>query len=83
VLVVDMNTEPYLALEQEVRLGTRMPGQVEVISGLEGGETIISHGTLKVRPGSPVRIHAVDDGTRPIAELLRPDVAQTPAHAGR
>jgi membrane fusion protein (multidrug efflux system) len=82
VLVVDMNTEPYLALEQEVRLGTRMPGQVEVVSGLQGGETIISHGTLKVRPGSPVRIHAVDDGTRPIAELLRPDVAQTPGNAG-
>ncbi len=72
VLVVDTSTEPYIAHERAVELGTRMPGQVEVVSGLTVGETIISHGTMKVRPGAPVRIHAVDDGSQPIAELIKP-----------
>lgn len=72
VLVVNMSAEPYTAEQRLVQIGARMPGQVEVVSGLEPGETIISHGTLKVRPGAPVHIRAVDDGSRPIAELLRP-----------
>lgn len=72
VLVVNMSAEPYTAEQRLVQIGARMPGQVEVVSGLDVGETIISHGTLKVRPGAPVHIKAVDDGSRPIAELLRP-----------
>jgi membrane fusion protein (multidrug efflux system) len=75
VMVVDESSEPYTAEQRTVQLGTRLPGQVEVVSGLEVGETIVSHGTLKLRPGSPVRIKAVDDGTQPIAELLKPDPA--------
>jgi len=81
VMVVDMDTEPYVAEQRAVQLGTRMPGQVEVTAGLDVDETIISHGTLKVRPGAPVRIHAVDDGSRPIAELLKPDPDAVPAQA--
>jgi len=81
VMVVDMNDEPYTAEQRPVHLGTRMPGQVEVTAGLDVGETIISHGTLKVRPGSPVRIQAVDDGSRPIAELIKPDPDTVPAQA--
>lgn len=77
VMVVNTSQEPYTAEERKVRLGTRIPGQVEVESGLEVGEQIISHGTLKVRPGAAVRIKAVDDGTRPIAEMLRADAAGT------
>jgi len=75
VMVVDESSEPYTVEEREVRLGTRLPGQVEVVSGLEVGEAIVSHGTLKLRPGGPVRIKAVDDGTRPIAELIKPQAA--------
>lgn len=75
VMVVNTSQEPYTAEEREVALGTRIPGQVEVKSGLEVGEQIISHGTLKVRPGGTVRIKAVDDGTRPIAEMLRADTS--------
>jgi membrane fusion protein (multidrug efflux system) len=68
-----METEPYVARQRPVQLGTRMPGQVEVTSGLETGEMIISHGTLKVRDGGPVQVKAIDDGSRPIAELLEDD----------
>lgn len=59
------------AVKREVRIGTRRPGEVEVVEGLQAGELVISHGTIKVRPGQPVAISAIDDGTRPLAEILR------------
>jgi membrane fusion protein, multidrug efflux system len=79
VMVVDTATEPYRAEQRQVTLGTRMPGRVEVVSGLRQGELVITHGALKVRPGAPVRIHAESDGTRPIADLIRPHSAVAPA----
>lgn len=81
VMVVNTDQEPYIAEQRQIRLGTRLPGRVEVVSGLEVGEQIISHGTLKVRPGAPVVIKAVDDGIRPLADLLRPDSAPSDAGA--
>jgi membrane fusion protein (multidrug efflux system) len=59
------------AVKHPVRIGSRRPGDVEVLEGLEAGDRVISHGTLKVRPDQPVTIIAVDDGTRPLAEILR------------
>ncbi len=75
VLVVDENVSPAVAQQRNVILGRRLAGKVEVRSGLSEGETIISHGTLKVRPGSPVRIQAVDDNTRSIADMIRSEPA--------
>ena len=85
VMVVDDASEPYRAEEREVQLGVRLPGQVEVMAGLEPGELVVSHGTLKLRPGSPLRIKAVDDGSQPIAELIKPDegAPSTPARSHR
>ncbi|NWG39614.1 MAG: efflux RND transporter periplasmic adaptor subunit [Hydrogenophilaceae bacterium] len=37
-----------------VRLGRRSPGQVEVLSGISSGDTIVVDGLLKLRPGVPV-----------------------------
>mgnify|MGYP000523642116 CR=1 FL=1 len=54
----------------KVRIGTRRPGEVEIVEGLEAGELVITDGTLKVRAGSKVSIRAMDDGTTPIHELL-------------
>jgi membrane fusion protein (multidrug efflux system) len=71
VMVMDMEAEPHIAERRRVTLGTRTPGKVEVLSNLAAGEMIITHGSLKVRPGSAVRIRAIDDGTRPIADLIR------------
>jgi membrane fusion protein (multidrug efflux system) len=42
--------------KREVRPGRRRPGAVEILYGLEGGETIVVEGTQKARPGSPVEI---------------------------
>lgn len=43
------------AHRREVRIGRREPGKVEVLSGLESGETVIVEGTQKVREGGAVR----------------------------
>jgi membrane fusion protein (multidrug efflux system) len=57
-------------VRREVRIGGRRPGEVEIIDGLQAGEQIITHGTLKVRPGEQVVIGAVADGSRSLHQLL-------------
>ena len=70
VYLID-TTDNNKAIKREIRIGGRIPGKVEVITGLQAGNLVVSQGTLKTRPGKPVRIIARDDGTRPLAELLR------------
>lgn len=52
VLIVDASQTVQL---KQVKLGFRLPGEVEVLSGLEGGEKIIVEGVQKVGPGSKVK----------------------------
>jgi membrane fusion protein (multidrug efflux system) len=53
VLVVDSSQTVQL---KQIKLGFRLPGEVEVISGLEGGEKVIVEGVQKVGPGSKVKL---------------------------
>ena len=55
---------------REIRIGSRRPGEVEVLEGLEAGEKVVTHGTLKVRPGQQVSIQAVDEGKGTLVEML-------------
>lgn len=64
-----------LAERRQVQIGARRPGFVEITDGLQAGARVITHGNDKAKPGEPVSVMAVDDGTRPLAELL----AQKPA----
>jgi membrane fusion protein (multidrug efflux system) len=66
-------------VRREVSIGGRRPGEVEVIDGLQPGEQVITHGTLKVRPGEQVVIGAVDDGSRPLHELLESSAGSSSA----
>ncbi len=54
-----------------VEVGGRRPGEVEILSGLEPGELVITHGTNRVQPGQRIAIRAIDRGERPIGELIR------------
>jgi membrane fusion protein (multidrug efflux system) len=63
---------------REVRIGTRRPGEVEIIEGLVVGELVITDGTLKVRPGNKVSIRAMDDGTTKLHQLLEQPAAEKP-----
>lgn len=42
------------AQRQEIEVGRRQPGIVEVLSGLSEGDEVITQGVIKIRPGSPV-----------------------------
>ena len=63
---------------REVRIGTRRPGEVEIIEGLVVGEQVITDGTLKVRPGNKVSIRAKDDGTTRLHQLLEQPATEKP-----
>lgn len=58
------------AKEREVKLGTRVPGEVEVISGLEEGAQVVVHGLMQIRPGQQVRVLGVQKGNEPLASFL-------------
>lgn len=55
---------------RKIEVGAREPGKVEVVAGLKEGEQVIADGTMKVRPGMVVEVAAVDDGEKPLADLL-------------
>ena len=44
------------AQEREVKLGSRLPGQVEIVRGLDAGEEIVTQGVQRLRDGLPVRM---------------------------
>ncbi len=45
-----------IAQRQEVTVGKRLPGKVEILSGLNPGDKVIVDGTIKVKDGAPVRV---------------------------
>lgn len=53
-----------------VELGTRRKGEVEILSGLTEGDSIVTHGALRVRPGAAVKIKAVEQDNESLSELL-------------
>lgn len=70
VLVAVPAGDGHRAQHRAVRIGSRRAGEVEVLEGLAAGELVITHGTMRARPGQPVTVRAVDDGSRSLAELL-------------
>jgi len=58
------------AERRKVEIGTRQYGEAEITHGLKGGEKIITHGTLRVRPGGAVKITAVEKGDETLEQLM-------------
>ncbi len=56
VIVVDETKTPPVAEKREIVIGTRIPGQLEVLEGLKEGEKIVTQGTMSARPNFPVKI---------------------------
>jgi membrane fusion protein (multidrug efflux system) len=71
VYVVDRTRQPAVAAKIEIMVGTRERGTVEVISGLNSGDLVVTDGVLKVRPGGPVRVK----GEMPAGEGGAPKIA--------
>ncbi len=62
---------PSSVKRQMVELGARRKGVVEILGGLEEGQQVVTHGTLKVRDGSPVIVKAVERDNESLSELLQ------------
>lgn len=73
VLLVDETKSPALAEQRSVVIGTRRIGEVEILEGLQPGDKVITHGTLKVRSGQEISIRGMDDQNKPLSELLSDD----------
>lgn len=53
VFVVGTNDTVFI---KPVRIGVRLPGRLEVIEGLDGGEKVVVEGVQKIGPGSKVKL---------------------------
>lgn len=71
VYVVNTEAKPPVAKKSKVRLGPRRPGEVQVISGLETGQQVVIHGTLKLADGRPVNVVAQKTPEQDIADILQ------------
>lgn len=56
VYAIERGTQGPVARRREVTLGIRTRGTVEIISGLEAGEQVVSEGLIRVRDGAQVKI---------------------------
>lgn len=56
VMVVAESSTGQLASRREVEIGTRRRGEVEILSGLSEGASVVTHGGFKLADGSPVRV---------------------------
>ncbi len=65
-------------MQRSLRIGSRRPGEVEVLNGLQPGELVITHGAVKVRAGQPVSVRMVDDGSRSLSDMLKALDGDTP-----
>ncbi len=68
VTTMDENTS---AEKRKVELGQRQFGEVEILSGLNEGDKIVTHGTLRVRPGAPLEIIAAESDNESLNDLLK------------
>ena len=57
-------------VKREIKIAGRRPGEVEVLEGLQVGEKSVTHGNIKLRPGQPVDIRIIDDGSQSLADML-------------
>lgn len=59
------------AEKQEVKIGIRLPGYVEILEGLSDDQQVITHGNNKVRPGDVLDVLAVDDGSIDVTAVIK------------
>lgn len=77
VLLAVPDGDAHQVERRAVQIGARRPGQVEVTHGLRAGDLVITHGTIRVRPGQAVKLRAIDRGDTALADLLKGTVGET------
>ncbi|MCB1790636.1 MAG: efflux RND transporter periplasmic adaptor subunit [Gammaproteobacteria bacterium] len=79
VLRVVSEGDTHKVERRKVTIGSRRPGQVEILDGLAIGDRVVTHGTMTAKPGKAVEVRAVDSGAQPLTELLGDKAAATAA----
>lgn len=67
--VIERREGASIAEEKRVQMGARIPGKVEITSGLVEGDQVIVHGLMQVRPGQAVEIIGIQTGDEPLASF--------------
>ncbi|MBX2834933.1 MAG: efflux RND transporter periplasmic adaptor subunit [Micavibrio sp.] len=75
ILVVSTTGDKTTAERRKVELGQRQFGEVEILSGVKIGDKVVTHGTLRVRPGAPLEITATEKSNEPLNQLLNQNTA--------
>ncbi|MFW0778118.1 MAG: efflux RND transporter periplasmic adaptor subunit [Rickettsiales bacterium] len=70
VMVVVHDDDKTTVKNTAVKIGARRKGDVEIVKGLEEGVQIITHGTLRVSPGTEVIVKAVDNDDESLTDML-------------
>lgn len=71
VFVVETLEGKDIAKKRAVKLGSRRPGDVEILEGLNEGEKIVTHGTMNVSDGAVVTVKALQSGKEHVPDLLK------------
>ena len=71
VFITVSGDETMTVERRSVTIGARRKGEVEIMEGVEEGQQIVTHGTLRVRPGIPITIRAVERGDESLTDLLK------------
>lgn len=67
---VNRNGDELTVTKQEVTTGGRRVGEVVIREGLEVGDTVVTHGVIRLNDGSRVRITAEQKGGETLSQLL-------------
>lgn len=70
VFVIEKDDDKTTVQEKQIKIGTRKEGIVETLKGLEEGQQVVIHGTLRIRNGSEVEIKAVEKNNDSLKEML-------------
>ena len=85
VFVVEEEGNKLVARRKEVSLGLRQAGQVEVLSGLDLGDQIITEGLIRVREGGVIEVRdkSILQPGGASGKTTRGGLAASPASSGR
>ena len=75
VLLIDESGQGTTVNRQKVELGSRRKGEVEILSGLQAGQKVVTHGVNRAKPGALVTIKAVETDNESLTDLLQQDTS--------
>lgn len=62
---------------QQIQLGARSTGEAEILSGLNAGDQVVTHGTSRVTPGSEVSIAGIQQQGTSVAAMIKTTAKQS------